>query len=881
MAAPQPGLITDEEIDNLLDAALGGGNPPQSRQIENDGPQAPPSAPVERGDRVRLDIGEDGTQEDVGAVRAIWGSSIQVSEAMKLVFDFVRKFKKEPVVPGAEAYYVRIIRQMYEREIRYLNLDMQNVRAYNEDLFEMVVAYPQETIPLFDAVFQEIYKEMFQTDENAEEMDGLAIETRPFNLESTPMRDLDPEDLDTLVTVRGMMIRSGGVLPDMHVGFFECSECKETVANRVAEGRILEPSKCPRCNMRDCMKMIHNRCVYIDKQVVKLQEAPETVPEGSTPQTVQLSAHDALVDYCKPGDKLLVTGIFRASQVRQTTAHSNVRQLFKTYLDVVHFKRTERGTLSGASAQAAQSNQVSENLAAVLNSVVSGSNAMSDLEPFTQAEADPSNDTNGEEDAFKDHNKDDEEMDVEEKAREEEFRRLAARPDIYELLVRSLAPSVWEMEDVKRGILCQLFGGSTKVFNEKSTGKFRSEVNILLCGDPGTSKSQLLQYVHKLAPRGIYTSGKGSSAVGLTAYITKDQDTGESVLESGALTLSDRGICCIDEFDKMSDATRSILHEAMEQQTVSVAKAGIIATLNARTSILASANPRESRYNTKLSVVENIQLPPTLLSRFDLIYLVLDKPRPDSDAKLARHIIGMYSKERMRPSASSGSAASLSASTSRMGTSNASLVVGRSLLSDATSSRATSTSTGPILATETLRRYIAFAKRVCTPVLSDEAGAALVKGYVAMRKGGASQNIITATTRQLESLIRLSEALSKMRLSPIVTEVEVAEAIRLMQVATYTAAIDPTTGRLDMGLINTGRGAAHELHIRNLVQQITDVMHKNQADSIHEDQLYGTIVALSSDPVIQPDFIEALHTLQEDNVISITGVGRTRIVRRM
>lgn len=592
-----------------------------------------------------------------------------------------------------------------------MNINIENIKNYDVNLYDQLLNYPQEVIPIMDLVVHHCYTALFPDSEERH------IEVRPYGLSHiTAMRDLNPEDIDKLVSVKGMIIRSSNIIPDIRVAHFECIECHYSEQKGIEQGRINEPTVCENCKSKFTMQLIHNRCIFSDKQVIKLQETPDSIPEGSTPQTVQLTVHESLVDIARPGDKVLLTGIYRVNPIRVSRTERKVKHIYKTYIDVLHFKCTDEKKMSIVST-----------------------------------------------DENEKYHKEEDNVDDDDAALEEEFKSLSQRSDIYEILTNSFAPSIWELDDIKKGILCLLFGGSNKKFEESSTGKFRSEINVLLCGDPGTSKSQLLQYVHKIAPRGIYTSGKGSSAVGLTAYIAKDPDSGEAVLESGALVLSDKGVCCIDEFDKMSGTTRSILHEAMEQQTVSVAKAGIICSLNARTSILASANPKESRYNPQMSVVENIQLPPTLLSRFDLIYLVLDKADKERDTKLAKHIVSLYFSDENRKDMN--------------GYSN------------------------NILSTTKLTKYITYAKRHCSPILSDEASKALIEGYVEMRREGESRKTITATTRQLESLIRLSEALAKMRLSETVDERDVEEAIRLMKVATYKTAIDPRTGVLNMDLI--------------------------------------------------------------------------------
>merc|ERR1719400_2910711 len=328
---------------------------------------------------------------------------------------------------------------------------------------------------------------------------------------------------------------------------------------------------------------------------------------------------------------------------------------------------------------------------------------------------------------------------------EESFRRLASQPGVYDTISKSIAPSIFGSEDIKKSIACLLFGGSRKRLPDGLTR--RGDINVLLLGDPGTAKSQLLKFVERVSPVSVYTSGKGSSAAGLTASVMRDPSSRNFVVEAGAMVLADGGVVCIDEFDKMREDDRVAIHEAMEQQTISIAKAGITTTLNSRCSILAAANSVFGRWDdTKAE--ENIDFMPTILSRFDTIFIVKDEHDEARDMTLARHVMKVHMNA----------------------------VAGE-------------------LSLAFLKKYLGYCRARCGPRLTEQAAEKLKNRYVLMRNSsreveeeGEKRLAIPITVRQLEAVVRISESLAKMALQPFVTDANVEEALRIFQVSTLSAA---------------------------------------------------------------------------------------------
>jgi replicative DNA helicase Mcm len=375
----------------------------------------------------------------------------------------------------------------------------------------------------------------------------------------------------------------------------------------------------------------------------------------------------------------------------------------------------------------------------------------------------------------------------------EMIEELSEDPFIFEKLMSSIAPSIYGHEYIKEATLYLLLGG---VHKDLQDVRIRGDINVLLVGDPGTGKSQILNFAAKAAPRGLLTTGRGSTAAGLTAAVVKEGGTGSFILEAGALVLADKGVCCIDEIDKMREEDRGAIHPAMEQQKVPIAKGGIVATLNARASILAAANPTLGRYNPYQTIAQNITLPVTILSRFDLIFILKDQPDQQRDTDMAEHILSLHKL---------------------------------------------SSHGMPMIDIQNLRKYISFAKKV-KPIITDEVIERLRDFYVKMRSAsveGGEASAVAITARQLESLVRLAEARARAHLREEISVEDAEAVINLMQKSLEQVGIDITTGEIDIDILYTGKPRSLQNQLQKVLQVITEM--ERISGSVRDDDLYETL----------------------------------------
>lgn len=613
---------------------------------------------------------------------------------------FLRTFNKvgqEDLMTG----YRDQLSMNYNQGKYAIEVDYQDLLLFDKTIAERLRKEPERVLKKFEVAAKECQARNMITDEDAPpKVHDIQVQIVNFARKAQSLRDLGAEHVSKLVQVPGIVISAGKVQARALRMRIQCSKCKREmwVQNGSGFGSVPMPRVCPtseaggegnNCGL-DPFIMIPDKCVYIDTQRLKLQEKPEDVPTGEMPRHMSLSLDREYVDKVKPGSRVNMIGIYSIYTAKP--------------------KGNKRGQQTAATIRHSY-------LKVVGVEMLNATEAKGSFEP----------------------------------EEEEELRKLSQAPNAYENIYKSIAPNIFGHDDIKKAIACLMFGGSRKFL--AGGMRLRGDINVLLLGDPSVAKSQFLKYVHQVAPIGVYTSGKGSSAAGLTASVIKDPGSGEFHLEGGAMVLADGGVVCIDEFDKMREDDRIAIHEAMEQQTISIAKAGITTILNSRCSVLAAANPIFGRYDDMRTVAENIDFQSTILSRFDLIFIIRDNKDVDNDMRLAKHIMDFH----------------INVNSSR------------------------SNEDCPITA-DTMSKYVAFARKSCKPRLTPEAAEALKNHYVQFRQTAkrreettGQQSAIPITVRQLEAIIRISESLAKMRFSENATVDDVKEAVRLFRFATMRA----------------------------------------------------------------------------------------------